>query len=879
MPPEAETCEDDEFEGILMSCDNLRYFVVSRDGERFPTSGYLNGSVLNVRTAIQMSSVPRELIDEGYRAAVEGIDQIVNLLTTQTNSRTLDRISSLLRQHHGPFTWKMAAIVLLNAQTFHEELAKSRHDVVTAETMRVGGIITQEQILAAWRRVLDIDYAPIFETAAEILASIPAQTAGDIIRVITKTTSRILATKAHKFGDFYGMLYQKQLYHRKHVAAFYTKPPAAVLLVNLTMRGCEDDAWRDLDAIRNMRVADFACGSGSLLTAAYTHMIHCSRASLAVIHADIMQNCLWGADIFPIATHFAVSSLSSLFSSEAFDDCHIYTRLLKADTAGFHLGSLDLIEQTAQFVVVGERHGGHGVRSVQEATLQDRSCDYIVMNPPFARATNHGGDRPDPVPPFALPGNSPDTQRAMGRHNSRLFVGTCAHGHAGLASYFMAICNKKLRGGGGRLGLILPSTVMSGESWTKVRNLINEWYDDVTIVTVGHVGSGTYSSETSMHEIILVAQKREAPRSSRTAPLRIKFVQLDSLPLSRFKALEVAKAVKRVAAPRLEDDAGCATVLVGGDSMGRMIDCPVENGRWMCRRVSDISHLLFAYNLSHSLPLPPDDTGQFGTTRTIPVVSLGKIADLGRHHLDIIGTKHDGTPQGPFKKTPYSDRSRFPCLWGNNALTQTQILVEPDTSLEKKSNATMPHVSTVWATSTRLHLNYQIGYGAQRLIAAYTAGPTLGGRSWPNVVCLDSKFEKTLSLWCNSTFGLVLYWQTAGDQQRGRGMMSLGLFRKAFPVLDVRTLTDAQIARFNTLFDETCNISLMPFNQVHADLVRQTIDTCISSILGIRTDLNSVYKWLATDPQFSARPAVNAKVAESATEAGGDPGGRPPEDT
>ena len=223
-------------------------------------------------------------------------------------------------------------------------------------------------------------------------------------------------------------------------------------LITYTISGCEDSLWRDENRIRRLRIADFACGSGSLLHAAYSHIIHCSPLDMSEMHSYVMENCIWAADIFPVATHFAVSALSSMFPSKTFDDCHIYTRKLEPGNAGgYHLGSLDLIGDLESFVNAGVMHGGSGTRPVRDATLQHDSCDYIVMNPPFARATNHGGNRPDPVPPFAIRGIDPETQIKMGKHNSRMFKGTCAHGHAGLASHFMAICNKKIKRGGGEI--------------------------------------------------------------------------------------------------------------------------------------------------------------------------------------------------------------------------------------------------------------------------------------------------------------------------------------------------------------------------------------------------------------------------------------------
>ena len=450
LPPDTMQCGVDEIEDHLMSCNSLEYYVVSGDGARFPPAGHLAGSLLDVRTAIRLSSVPEADIRRGYEVMADSVDKIEHVIRERAGDGASDAICGFLRQEPGDGTWRMAALVLLNACMFYDELSSHRGDVDTIQSLSVVGTVDHATLLGAWRAVRAIDYAPIFDTAISVLEVIPPAPANDIIAVMVSASSRVMATGANRFVDFYGMLYQRLLYERKFVAAYYTRPEAATLLAGLTIGGCEDDLWKDPDRIRRLRIADFACGSGSLLHAAYSHVIHCSPIDMSGLHAHMMEHCIWAADIFPVATHFAVSALSSMFPGETFDDCHIYTRKLgPGDAGGYHLGSLDLIDDLEPFVEAGVMHGGHGPRSVQAATLQHGSCDFVVMNPPFVRATNHGGGRPDPVPPFAIRGIDPTTQVEMGKHNSRIFKDTCAHGHAGLASHFMAICNKKVRGGGG----------------------------------------------------------------------------------------------------------------------------------------------------------------------------------------------------------------------------------------------------------------------------------------------------------------------------------------------------------------------------------------------------------------------------------------------
>ena len=860
LPRSTMQCRAGEIEENLMGCNSLEYYVVSSDGTRFPPAGHLTGSVLDVRTAIRLSSVPEADIRNGYEMMADGVDKIEHIIRERVGDATHDSICEFLRQQPGDGTWRMAALVLLNACMFYDELSGHRNDVKATQSLSVVGIVDHATLLGAWRAVRAIDYAPIFDTAIAVLGVIPPAAANDIITIMISTSSQVMATGANRFVDFYGMLYQRLLYERKLVAAYYTRPEAATLLAGLTISGCEDDVWRDRDRIRRLRIADFACGSGSLLHAAYSHIIHCSHITLSDLHSYMMENCIWAADIFPVATHFAVSALSSMFPSKTFDDCHIYTRKLgPGDAGGYHLGSLDLIDDLEPFVNAGVMYSGQGPRPVRDATLQHGSCDYIVMNPPFARATNHGGDRPDPVPPFAIRGINPQTQIRMGRHNSHIFKGTCAHGHAGLASHFLAICNKKIKKDGGRFGLILPDGITTGQSWLAARNMLAEWYDDLTVTTVGHGDDGTYSSDTTMHEVMLVAQKRSKKRTTGDPAPRIKFVQLDRMPSSRMEALAMSKTIRDTKVVKLEDDVGVTSLIVGDANtiVGRAVSCPVEpNMPWVCRRVRNIDLLQFVYSLAQGKLSTFDDARNIklenkAPAHTIPIRLLGSFADMGRHHLDIIGTKKDGTPQGPFNKLPRLSKSKYACLWNNNADTQQNLLVKHDCSLEAKHDATRKHVASIWSTSSRVHLNNQVRYGSQRLIAAYTEDRVLGGRTWPNVVGLDEKYEKAFTTWCNTTFGLLLYWLVAGSQHRGRGQMGVDSFRKTFYTLDVRQLNVEQLARFDTLFDTTCRMDLKPLSNPTNDRTRKRIDEEVMRILYLNVDLSKLYGWIENEPQIT----------------------------
>ena len=491
----------DGLEKIDEHSTRLEYYVVydgtsptSPNTRRFPMKGYLEGSLYDVMTAVRQVSVPTEKINTCIGLMRSSILRISHMLQTELGDGARQKIIGYIGQPDSTHkqSLDMAALIVLNAGMFHEELARHRQDDVPPLQKLRNVVLDQSTVIDAWERILRIDYAPIFDNAVSILQILPAATAARVLDEMHRSVSRVMALGVSKSGDVYGALYQDMLgTDRKRAAAFYTRPEAATLLAELVMPGSSDPAWRDPDKLKSVRIADFACGTGMLLTAAVRHIMNNSETYDHLTHKHMLEESVYGFDILPTATHLTASNLSGLLPRANCDDMRIYQMPIgeKAEKRGGgdepDLGSLDLIRSNAKFTVAGYRHGGkRGLGSTRAATVNDGSCDYVLMNPPYVRATNHGAAHPDPVPPFAVFGIPPDVQLKMAEHNKKMFRGMCSHGNAGLGSYFMAITNRTLKAGG-TFGIILPATVAVGDSWKDVRALVSRYYEDLMIVFVG----------------------------------------------------------------------------------------------------------------------------------------------------------------------------------------------------------------------------------------------------------------------------------------------------------------------------------------------------------------------------------------------------------
>ncbi|MDA8000484.1 MAG: hypothetical protein MPL62_04200 [Alphaproteobacteria bacterium] len=839
----------------LLRSGDLRYFVRFSDGGRFPEEGMLSGAATDVVNAASLVSLPESYAAEWASKMNGHIGQMAGILGG-LGGRIKAEIMCLLRES-GPSgavdaksyermldnAMKTASLILFNAGVFYEELAGvgSLEGVRPMAGLKFAGRVPLEGVASAWNRVLAFNYSPVFESAVRILDCLTQDVGSMIMDYMLGAISDMMASRTSKSGHVYGMLYQELLGDRADAGAYYTKPEAAALLATMVLPGGGDGLWRDAGRIRGLRIADFACGSGMLLTSAYQHVINNYAGDPRMIHRAMIEGCLYGCDIMPTATHLTVSALASAYPGIMIGGSRIYQLNIGrvAGTDGsYDLGALDLIKGDSSLTDSGARIEGRGSVSVRDVGLGGGSCDYILMNPPFKTHGSTGGPQDRTQSPFAVFGICEADRAAMRDLSGRLFRGTCASGLAGLGSHFLAISDRMLKPGG-VMGLVLPGGLLSGHVWGKARRLLNLRYDGITLVLAGtSAGRGgkdlTFSADTGMNEVILVARKRDVPRGDEDGA-RIRLVLLDDAPGSRIEAVEIARIIRGAAPRRLEDGMGPSHLRLGGRVVGRIVSCPVRGGRWVLNRASNVGLLQAADDLA---------SGRCG----IPMSVLGAFGRVGRARKDIVGGIENGRLRGPFDVIPFT-ADAVPALWHNDAKTQQGLLVGPDASLERKEGAGDGLVRDVLATATRLHINQQCRFTSQRLTAAFTAEATVGGRGWMNFI-LDEKYEKALAVFCNSTPGILSYWHVSGTQQHGRGHMNNTRIR-SLPVLDVSRLGRGRLGELDRLFDRMCRRRMRPINELDADPARRELDEGMMGALGEPDlDIGRLRRMIAAEPHF-----------------------------
>ena len=308
-----------DLRGALSSA-RLGYCVFTEDGaeSRFPDSGWLEGSVEDLADMVRLVSVPQRAVDRATTTLQEGIDGAARLLDelSETRSSITLAIARLLGMTNVPQTRRMACAIIANALVFHEHIAGMHPEVKPLAQVCGDGVDNpQGEVIAAWNDILKINYWAIFAIAKDILQQLPSGDAANILRRLRNTAQSVNATGVDNAHDLTGRIFQRLIADRKYLATFYTLPASAALLARLAVSKLEGVDWSSAEAIGKLRIADFACGTGALLSAVYEQIAarhERAGGDAPALHRVMMEEVLYGCDVMPSAVHITGSTLSGV---------------------------------------------------------------------------------------------------------------------------------------------------------------------------------------------------------------------------------------------------------------------------------------------------------------------------------------------------------------------------------------------------------------------------------------------------------------------------------------------------------------------------------------------------------------------------------------
>ena len=757
---------------------------------------------------------------------------IHNHLKLKKRANAAWEIEDALRQPLSPQSAQTAALMMIHA------LAQTGGDHPPE----------RDEITMHWERILDpgsgLRFRPIVPLALRLIRALPqGSISEEIVMRMTKT--------ARETGESPGMgdMLQDLTPRRKQLAVYHTRPESAALMANLAVPGDRD--WSSPEAASEYRIADYACGAGELLVAAYRRERELHRqagGSPGEVHAAVMQRAITAMDILPASTALAAARLDALEPDPAqpggatralsprcgpIEKRTTSKKQARQAKRAVGLGSVDLLDPV-EFQRQDLRPIGRGEAARERLNFPPESQDLVIMNPPYTRTQDpREWDQNVPNPKREILPTKGAELEQMERRMEKIRTRIQAGNGNGFSLHFAHLAHRMVKRGG-TIALLLPMSALSAgggggetwgnhrpdQGWPSFRRKLIDGYTDIRVIGIAGFEDtdSTFSQDTYIAEAMLVARRtRTGERPDGTGC----FITLKKRPEDEDDAAHLARAIERTAGQLREDEPGTVRELAAGSRVeGTVVKAVLpRDDIWSMSRVLDPA-LVQAMDELRKGRLHVGDGDEMAT---LPIAALGDIARVGMNGYET--ARMLGTRAAPESKA-------FPSLRGHDCETQRTLEIPAPDELHLQPEYER-HRKSLDRTISRLHFNNNFRYNSQSTSALTTTEPSIGGQGWLNILPETEMQEKALALWLNTSLGLIAHWTKSNHSQNGLGYLSKKQVRN-IQVLDVARLTREQMDLMAETFDRVKGLPLLPANEAWRDRIRAELDRrVLEDVLGL----------------------------------------------
>ena len=801
-----------------------------------------------------------DIVEQTAKALSMQLETVSRLWKGQPGA--CDRLSSILRilspkgetaekaNERRDTAARVAALVLANAYIFQEQLAQTD---TRAETLRK--LKKSEDVVGStakhWRFIWEnINYVPIFQLGERVLDELPANRNTTLaVKALLGEAHAICRQQAALRHDLMGRIYHRLLHEAKFLGTYYTSVSAATLLLKLALSLEWKNDFATPRGLVDFKIADLACGTGTLLMAAAQALtdryirdraaqdLSLTEKDISILHQTLMQNVLHGYDILPTAVHLTASTLALLAPDVAFRNMNLFVMPIGVDHGQPRLGSLDFLhgsEIKTQFALDDTQLDTMktGAAKSTYANAKVPTLDLCVMNPPFV--SSRYGNRLF----GSLPYDRPALQRELSRQSKALGVSATA----GLGALFVPLAEKHVRPGG-RIAFVLPIAVATGEAWSAIRKRIADRFHLEIVITSHDSERPNFSENTHLSELLFIARRLEV--KEKAGPTI--YVNLWRNPRSMHEALDHATRISAEITAIGRKVGQARTIKSASGIVGEVtsLPAPAEGDNWTGAIFAQ-SYLMqahWALDVKHEVRLPGDTTGH-----PLTLCRLDELGSLGydaRDIFDAFAVDKTATTWSP-----------FPGFWNHDSDKVRTIAQKPNATLlartEPLPGKLLKDATAVWSKAGKILLVSRLRTNTHRVIATGHPKKVLGNTWWGfENSALNENQRKALLLWMNSTLGIMSYYGRRAITE-GAWMQMKKPAWSSMPVLDVQALPGAKLAMLAKTYDVVAKKELAPIAQLDADKVRQRIDAAICNVLSL-PDLGAIRVLLSREPGLSAR--------------------------
>ena len=723
----------------------------------------------------------------------------------------------------------IAALLLCNACLLQRRL----HDEPRMKTiMRLdkvaGAKHPREELEAAWKAILERDYAPVFRPALAVLVALrEGKAIDDAIRMIAECANRVADSLSELGYDHAGPLYHRILGSAKSDGAFYTNNLSAIMLARLALDADFVD-WSDVEAVAKLRIIDPACGTGTLLMASLRTIMarmaessELSKTERNAMHRRLVEDVLCGLDINPHAVQLAACNLTLGAPTVDYERMNLATLPHGPQSDGsLKAGSLEILAaannaEDLQSLIAPRRSlealDASQVNESEEIQFPLHDLDAVIMNAPFTDNKKRARKYPREIVK-AMQRNEIDIRNRLQARDPA--AGRVITSNS-IRTFFTPLAEQLLPPPPPRgvLAKVMPVTACTGASGVSERRFLAERFHVERIVTTHDPKRINFSENTSIHECLLIC--RRPPRGKRPPT---EFVSLRVMPDSVEKAIEAADAIASGESGRW-------------GNVHRWPADRVADGNWTPAQWFDGALAKTAWELDRNSLLEPAGLRY-------------EIGPAGQGILGVFEKCDEGAPEAIRGFHSVSSKLR------------RTLRGEPDVWYRPKA-AKRSLANRYKKQRSHLLVPMRLDTVTGRLTGLWTAQPSFGW--WVPIAVPEEDRAKALAVWWNSTpVRLMLL------NRRARKL--------TYPMWQLAHLREVRVPKpdnpawglLRAAFEEVCETELMPMSQAEACEARRVIDEAAAVAVGLNA--SRLAEWrrrLAREPTVTNKRADDVTVSDS----------------
>lgn len=836
--------------------DTLLYYIKGRKLTSIAESEWFESNIIDLTTIIKDNVyeilVKEEFIAKTINEIELASDDFVNKLKSLDKEKKIsenlyDVFYHLYGLHVGDYKqiaeliYANSYLALLLSVAFYQSVQPTLGiDSLNTLTSKLG---EKEGLREAFRIIRKIDYKPIYDVAMQVVEHLPPILFEDVI----KRGAKLGSNQALLKRDFSGRIYHKVVGDwsvRKGFATFFTTIPASYLISYLSVFS----EYSPLSEAEKVKVCDFACGSGTLLTASYSALedlyklekFEEGEIDLDGFHKKLLEENFWGFDALRYALQIASLNLVFHNPTIALKNMNFYSIPLGVDEKkNVALGSLRFLKSGTliDYFSIDEKAKKTASIDTEEGSANLPLFNLIIMNPPFTRATGRSGREGGGLFGFIV---DEEIRQSVLKEYEKIrnvvktdllkignnylksfkdgtFEGIGAAGE-GLLFLYLAFQNLTQDG---KISFVLPKSVLSGASWFLIRTmLLEKFHVEYVIVSYDKENGYNFSESTNLSEALIIAKRTNNNKNQST-----KFVMLLKKPQTSFESKALAKAIINNGNFA---EAGGATAYIHEVSREELKENVDNWGRFVA--FPNIKLIRFIDELNSG--------SLFG--KKIPMTKLGKIATVGidRHQF-----------HNSFKITSTKAIGSYPIVWGGNEERRTHLEGKFNSfaiPIDEKADKMFKEKSSYLLVPDRTRLN------TAHIISIFLPSKTLSNIFYAVRLTKHGSIKKykALCAWLNSTFGLLLI--LANRQETEGAWVSLKMSHwRLQKVLDISGLSKGAIEKLSAIFDRYANKEMPRLPQQYKtkkiDPERLAFDKEVLEALNIKVgeeDLKEIYKMI-----------------------------------